>query len=268
MRWNTWGSWAGGAVDEVVEPAHQPLAQLDQFVAVEAADPGDAFVGGHAGGELAVELVPVHPATRDRLEDRPDLGVRHARGVVLGLRVGQRDGIAFHVLAAYVQVDGVDQAVAGHELEPAPADGQAQVEADPFGAEGQGQRAAFGHRLQGPVGAEPLGGAVLTGADEGGGCGHDRVGGGHGRAGVGGPELAELPLPGEHPERVADLHPQGAAEVGGPGPAFEPVPQADGGGEPVVERLAQPLDAEVGRVGAGRFRHGSSLAGCRVPDRC
>lgn len=251
----------GGLVDQRVEPGDQAFAEPHQLVAVQPEQAADSVVGRPAALEEQIELVPVHPPPRQRLHRRPDLGVRHPRGVGVGGRVGQRDGVARDVLAAHVQADDVEEEVLGQQLHPAAADGQAQVEGDPVGAERERQGPPLGDRLQRPVGRQGFDGAA-GGPEPARRRGVHRVRRGDRRPGVRATELAELPLPREHPQRVADLRAQRPVEVGGAGPALEPVPQADGRRCAAVECRPEVVDTGLSHG------PGPSTGGWRRRDQC
>ena len=78
-----------------------------------------------------------------------------------------------------------------------------------------------------------------------------------GDAGVGPGELAELPLPGEHPQRVPHLGPQRAPELGAARPALQPVPHGHRGelatgSAARMSTIGVRVMISPARVGAGR----------------
>ena len=127
--------------------------------------------------------------------------------------------------------------LACQQLQPAAPDDQPQVERQVLRPGPQGQRAALDLCLQRLVGRESLHWTLpgLEAVDP-----HDVDAGArqHGRAGVVALELAHLPLPRQHPQRVAHLRLQRAIEVVRPRPPFQPVPARD--------RRVQPLDNAPG----------------------
>jgi hypothetical protein len=62
------------------------------------------------------------------------------------------------------------------------------------------------------------------------------------RAGILALELADLPLPSDHPQRVARFGSQRALEIRRARPAFQPVPDRDGREAPRLQRLGHVGD--------------------------
>jgi hypothetical protein len=251
----------GRLVDELVEPGGQPGAERVERVAVLLLQPGHPVGGGSAALDVLVQQVAVHPAAGHRLDARPHLRMSDALGSGVRGRVGQGDRVVADVLPG--DPAPVADRRARHELQPAAPQRQPQVEGDRVGAERERQRAPFHHGLQRASGGKRARrtGRVGVRAEPGERTGDDRVGGRHRRAAVGRLELAELPLPGQQPQRVPDLGAQRAGEVGGAGPSLQAVPQA--------HRREVPMGQGRREVGDTELTHGRpSTSRWRRRDRC
>ena len=77
-------------------------------------------------------------------------------------------------------------------------------------------------------------------------------------------ELADLPLARQHPQRIANLRPEGPLERFGARPSFEPVPQGDGWCRALGQhRLQIRRDESVRHLTLPRARPGCSARGWR-----